>query len=98
MFNSSQNKEATWQVLQYFTSPEALDLFVEITGMVPPHREVLVERWLPSTTMPENRHVYVPDGPLAWPLDNSVFSVIQQWPMPSLGDEPSQHRLSSWKR
>lgn len=81
MFNSSQNKETTWQVLQYFTSPEALDLFVEITGMVPPHREVLVERWLPSTTMPENRHVFlygIETARSPWPLDNSVFSVIQQ--------------------
>lgn len=58
-----------------------MDLFVEITGMVPPHREVLVERWLPSTTMPENRYVFlygIETARSPWPLDTSVFNVIQQ--------------------
>lgn len=81
MFNSAQNKEATWKVLKYFTSPEALELFVEITTMVPPSRDVLINNWLPATAQPANRVVLLHDVETArspWPLDAAVFNVIQE--------------------
>lgn len=80
MFNTAQHKEATWKVLEYFTSPEALELFVEVTSMVPPSRQMLVEYWLPSTPVPANRAVLLEGVETArspWPLDNSIFSIIQ---------------------
>lgn len=56
--NEAGNTDEAFEVLRFFSGPEAMELAVHHRpGAVLPHRPTMIDVWLPTNTVPSNRHV-----------------------------------------
>ncbi len=82
LMSSSQSKDEAWTLLQYITSPKALSMMVEMVGVVPPNRDVLLNEWIPSVDMPHSRQNVLIGIETARPtigaLAKTVYDLIYQ--------------------
>ncbi len=99
MFKSSKHKEEAWQVLQFFTSPEALARRVEIIGNVPPSVSLIQNLWLPSRKAPAHRQLLLADVERSrspWPLHGTLWSPMEREILAAIwGDKSAKAALES---
>ena len=63
------NTDEAFEVLRFFSSATAMELAVKHRpGAVLPHRPTMIEVWLPTNTVPGNRHVLLEALPASRPL------------------------------
>lgn len=63
------NTEEAFEVLRFFSGPESMELAVKHRpGAVLPHRPTMIDVWLPTLTVPSNRHVLLNALPTSRPL------------------------------
>lgn len=99
MFSSSPYKEEAWQVLQFFTTPEAQRRRVEITGNTPVSLQVIRDTWLPRLTRPASRELLLEEIAAArspWPLHGDLWNPINQEALAAIwGEQPVEGALST---
>ncbi len=81
IMRNSKNKEVAWSLLKYFTSPEALRLYVETFGILPPSRTSIVKDWMVKVQAPKNREVFFRDiehAKAPWPITADVFNPVSK--------------------
>ena len=64
------NHQEAFDVLTYFSSPDAMRLSVEMQGILVPHVPTTRDVWLPAHELPRNRHIYLETMPNTrpWPI------------------------------
>lgn len=89
IFSESPHKDAAWEVLRYFASPEAQLSRVAATGNTPASTFAMVEAWLPGLERPANRHVLLDEIPYTrspWPLHGDVWRPIDEHVVAAIND------------
>lgn len=80
MSSAAQDKEAAWEVLRFFTSPEALTKLVIDAGAMPPSLDLIVNVWMERLDKPDGRGNVLLDvaeaGPIGAPHED-IFRYIQ---------------------
>lgn len=59
VFRDAGDHEEVWEVLKFFSSAEAMQLAVEMRGILVPHIPSTRDIWLRYNSVPENRQVFV---------------------------------------
>ena len=101
IFEDSQQPDAAWEVIKFFSSEEALRIAVESRGTLVPHRS-LAQMWVDLPELPHSRHVFieslanargipaVADGEPLTVIQNGVFAVVE-------GTESVTQVIENWK-
>lgn len=80
MVRDSRHRDEVWALLRYITSPKALTMLVEMAGVPPPHRDVVVNDWMRSLDRPESRFNILVDIDYARPsigaLPASIYNPL----------------------
>ena len=103
IMSTSKYKDEAWTLLEFITSPRAQRMLVEMVGVVPPDRNILLEAWLPSVEMPRSRQNILVGIEHARPtigaLAKNVYDAIYQEALPIMwGDKPLLAGLENMER
>ncbi|HET7559630.1 MAG TPA: extracellular solute-binding protein, partial [Limnochordia bacterium] len=102
MFKGSAHPEASWEVLRYFTSQEALRRRVAVIGNIPPSRQVILDSWLPSRAQPAGRALllnHIEQARSPWMLDERVFDPMNKEVLAAIwGEKSVQNAIQTMKQ
>lgn len=102
MFSSSTDKEASWQVLKYFTAAESRKRRAEITGNMPPSVGTMQSVWLPALERPASRHLLLDEILYArspWPLHGDIYTPMHQEVFSAIwGEQPVESAVENMRR
>jgi multiple sugar transport system substrate-binding protein len=99
IIKDSAHKDEAWEVLRYFTTPEALRRRVEIVGNVPPSARVVQSVWIPDRQAPASRQALFLDVEKAgspWPIHNNIWAPVDRQGMAAIwGETPVRSALEN---